>query len=316
MKVLVFGLGALGTVYSCLLKKQGHMVVGFARNSKAEQIRKNGIKVCGIWGKHETKLDYVVSGTEDIQDISFDLIIVTVKSFATEDVASQLTKILSPETYVFLAQNGYGNFESAAKYIPEERIILGRVIFGAETISTGVSKVSAIADDVILGNPKNLIGLEILNYFAGLFNSAGVPTRTSTEIMKYIWDKIIYNSALNPLGALLDVSYGELTSVDHARVLINGIVKEIFAVINAMGQEPLTPSFDDYIQFFYEKLLPPTGSHHSSMLQDIRNGRKTEIDSLNGAIVRLGREYGVSTPYNEMVTLLSKAQEKLSLSDK
>ena len=110
---MLFGLGALGLFILAYLKNRDIWLLVIARNSKAEQIRKNGIKVCGIWGKHETKLDYVVSGTEDIQDISFDLIIVTVKSFATEDVASQLTKILSPETYVFLAQNGYGNFEFA-----------------------------------------------------------------------------------------------------------------------------------------------------------------------------------------------------------
>lgn len=312
MNVLVFGLGALGTVYSCLLKNKGHRVVGLARETMAERIRNQGISMCGIWGNHQAKLDAVVSQAKQIQEPNFDLVIVTVKSFATESVAREIAKIVTPNTYVLLAQNGYGNYEAAAEYIPEEKLILGRVIFGAETISPGVSNVSAIADDVILGSPKNLIDLDKLVYFAELFKEAGIPTRASKEIMKYMWDKIIYNSALNPLGAILDASYGELTSVVHAKSLINGIIKEIFSLLKAMGQETLKVDFEQYIQAFYDILLPATASHHSSMLQDIRKGRRTEIDALNGAIVRLGKEYGVSTPYNEMVTLMLKTQENLS----
>lgn len=115
------------------------------------------MRVTGIWGEHHAMLDEVVTGVDKISDAKLDLVIVTVKSYDTEKAAAEIAGVLSPETYVVLAQNGYSNFEAAAKHIPKNRLILGRVIFGAETIGPGVSKVTVIADDVILGSPKNLI---------------------------------------------------------------------------------------------------------------------------------------------------------------
>lgn len=310
MNVLVFGLGALGAVYSCFLKEKGHRVVGLAREPVVKVISEQGVKVTGIWGEHAAELDEVVSGLEQIQDSAFDLVLLPVKSFATEDAARQIAKVLSPDTYVLLLQNGYGNFEAAAKYIPEEKLILGRVIFGAETMAYGVSKVTVIADDVVLGSPKKLIDMQVLENFARTFREVGIPTRASEQVMKYVWSKIIYNSALNPLGAILEVSYGELAEVKESKQLMDRIIREIFTLLSAMQQETMWPDAEAYLQDFYGKLVPATASHHASMLQDIQNGKRTEIDALNGAVVELGKKYRVSTPVNEMITMLVKAKEQ------
>lgn len=312
MKILVFGLGALGTVYSCLLKEQGHYVAGLDREPVVNAVKERGVRVNGIWGEHNAKLDEVWPGANELlpgQD--YDLIILTVKSYETGEAVRQMTRFISPHTYVLLAQNGYGNFEAAAQIISPARLILGRVIFGAETIEPGMSKVTVIADDVVIGSPVNVISPEIIDNFSRIFNEAGIPTRSSREIMKFVWGKIIYNSALNPLGAILEVPYGKLADNPHTKKLMNEIINEIFAVLSAHGQETLWADAAAYQKVFYEQLIPATARHHASMLQDIQRNRKTEIDALNGAIVKLGQRYGVKTPVNQIITALLQAKEEI-----
>lgn len=311
MNVLVFGLGALGTVYACLLKKSGHRVVALARGANTQIIRDKGVHINGIWDEHSARLDNVITGIKQVEEEEFDLILVTVKSYATGTATRAIAELVSPGTLVVLLQNGYGNYESAAEYIPRERLVLARVIFGAETIAPGESRVTVIADEVVLGSPDDAVSGEILENLAAVFKQAGIPTRASGEVMKYVWGKIIYNSALNPLGALLNVEYGKLAEIKHTREIMDGVIGEIFELLVAMGQETFWPDADAYRGDFYEKMVPITASHHSSMLQDIMRGRMTEIDALNGAVVNLGKEYGVPTAINEVITRMVKAREQV-----
>lgn len=313
MNILVFGLGALGTVYSCLLKNAGHRVIGFARESVLGVLQGDGVRVTGIWGDYKTPLDEFVSNIEQIKNKEIDLILVTVKSFDTEEICQQISPLVSKNTYVILIQNGYGNFEAAAKYILPDQLILARAIFGSETLGPGLAKVTVIADDVVIGSPANSVKANILDNLARVCSDAGIPTRASNQIMKYVWGKIIYNSALNSLGAVFEVNYGKLAETKQSKVLMDKIIQEIFAVLDQMRQETLWPNADAYLEDFYTKLVPSTQAHHASMLQDIRRGRRTEINVLNGAIVELGKKYNVATPVNEVITNLVKAKELMAM---
>jgi len=311
MKILVFGLGALGSVYSCLLKEQGHQIDGLDREAVLKSVEDNGVRVSGIWGEHAARLDGLLTGIEQIKDKEYDLLVLTVKSYETEEVTRQIAQFISPSTFVLLAQNGYGNFEAAAQFIPASQLILGRVIFGAETTGLGMSKVTVIADDVVIGSPANLIDEMVLENFSQIFNAAGIPTRTSAEVMKFVWGKIIYNSSLNPLGAILEVPYGKLAENSHTRSLMNSMIEEIFAVLSAHGQETLWPDAESYQKAFYGQMIPTTALHHASMLQDIQRGRKTEIEALNGAVLKLGERYGIATPVNKVIVSLLQAKEEM-----
>lgn len=312
MKILVAGLGALGTVYSCLLSLAGHQVTGLSKPASVEKLAGDGLKVSGIWGEHAAKPARVVSDVSELSGEKFAMIIVTVKSFVTEKLARQLAPLVGADTYVFLLQNGYGNFEAAAQVIPEDKIVLGRVIFGAETLAVGESKVTVIADDVMIGSPHHLIAPDVLAEFAEVFHQARIPTQATPEIMKYVWGKIIYNSALNSLGAIFEVNYGQLAEMPETRDLMNKIVAEIFALLKVKAVTTFWPDAQAYLANFYENLLPPTAAHHSSMLQDIRSGRPTEIAALNGAVVKLARQEGLSTPVNEVVTAMVRAKENFN----
>lgn len=313
MKILVIGLGALGAVYSCFLSLAGHEVTGLSRPASKDKIKQSGVKVSGIWGEHATKLCNVVTDVAELTNEKFDVIIITVKSFGTEQLARQIAPLVGVNTYVFLLQNGYGNFEAAAQSIPEDKIVLGRVIFGAETLAPGESKVTVIADDVMIGSPKNLIEPKLLEEFAELFRNACIPTKASLEIMNYIWGKIIYNSALNSLGAIFEVSYGKLAEEPVTRDLMNQMIQEIFALLRVRKIPTFWPDAQSYLTDFYDHFIPPTAAHHSSMLQDIRSGRHTEIDALNGAVVGLAHQSGSPVPVNEVIVAMVKAKESFNL---
>ncbi|MGE5417710.1 MAG: ketopantoate reductase family protein [Acidobacteriota bacterium] len=310
MEILIVGLGALGTVFGCFLKNSGHSVHALDTLEMVSKLSEREVQVTGIWGDHTAQLDSVVDRVDDLR-VQFDLVIITVKSFDTEQVASIVKPVLSHKTRVVLAQNGYGNYESAQLHIPKENLIVGRVIFGAETLGPGRSKVTVIADDVILGSPDGSIAGDDVECLARLINEAGIPCRASAEVMKYMWGKIIYNSALNSLGAILEVNYGKLAAMDESYQTMNQVIYEIFSVLKGMKEEILWLDAEAYIKDFYTKLVPPTANHHPSMLQDIQRGRRTEIDALNGAVCRLGKKYGVPTPVNETITRLVKAKERL-----
>jgi 2-dehydropantoate 2-reductase len=109
---------------------------------------------------------------------------------------------------------------------------------------------------------------------------------------------------------MLEVPYGKLGENEEARDIIRVIIKEIFLVCQALGVTLPYKGADDYYLYLLETLLPPTASHHASMLQDIQAGRRTEIDALNGAISRYAGELGISTPYNDLMTDLIKFKEK------
>lgn len=312
MRILVFGLGALGTVYSCLLKEAGHTVTGFDRAPVIDKVRTDGVRVEGIWGEHHTRLDRLTTDIAEIVKEEFDLVILTVKSFETEAAVKQIKNVIDDGAYLLLAQNGYGNYEAAARYLPEDRIVLGRVIFGAETIEWGHSRVTVIADDVLLGSPAHAVDESVLARLGSDFSHAGIPTRACTEVMQYVWAKIIYNSALNPLGAILEVAYGQLAADENCRRIMDAVVEEIFAVLAAIGQPVPWPNAQAYLDAFYGEMIPPTAMHHASMLQDIKRGRRTEIDALNGAVAALGETCGVDTPVNRTIISILKAKEALS----
>jgi 2-dehydropantoate 2-reductase len=131
----------------------------------------------------------------------------------------------------------------------------------------------------------------------------------SDRIQSFLWGKVLYNCSLNALGAILNVPYGHLGTVPELREAMRRIISEIFAVASAKGVDLPYPGPDEYYRFLMDQQLPPTAAHRSSMLQDIERGNMTEIDALNGAVVRYGKELSVPAPFNEAVTAVIKGLE-------
>ena len=209
-------------------------------------------------------------------------------------------------------QNGLGNWETMARFVGRERTVGARVIFGAEILRPGQANVTVNADDVLLGEAFCPVNRDLLQTLNRDLQLSGIPARVVTreEIWSALWGKVLYNCSLNPLGAILEVPYGRLGENEETRRIIRGIIEEIFQVCRALNVSLPHRDAEEYYRFLLEKQLPPTRDHRASMLQDILLGRETEIEALNGAISRLAREKGISTPYNDLLTLLIKFKEK------
>jgi len=191
----------------------------------------------------------------------------------------------------------------------KDNTIGGRVIFGAELVEPARVKVTVYADKVMLGSLKDGVPFEKVKEIAELFDNSGIPTSSTEEIEKSIWGKVLYNCALNALSCLLEVNYGKLLENPQAKTIMEDTVRELFKVLQVKKVVVDWNEADEYIEELFEHLIPATYDHFSSMLQDIRTGKKTEIDALNGKIVAMAEEMKLDLPVNRVITSLVKAKK-------
>ncbi len=302
MKFLIVGVGALGSTYLAFLSRAGYRAVGLLKRGR----RLERIRVEGIWGEFEQEVR-TIDALESL-DFEPDLTILTVKSYDTEEALKGIQALRETKSLLMVAQNGYGNYEKAVEVFGSGRVVLSRVIFGAELLEWGRVRITVCGDDVVIGDPEGLLEEGFLKDLAKTFSDAGIPTRYEREVYKYLWDKILYNCALNPLGALFETTYGNLAVNPYTRELMNRILEEAFEVIRANSIPTFWQDVEEYKRHFYERLVPPTAGHYPSMLRDIKLGR-TEIDALNGALLELARQKNLHLPVNELVVKLIKAKE-------
>jgi len=310
MRVLVVGAGAIGSVFGGFLAKAGYQVSLVGRRRHMAAIADQGLRIGGIWGEHKvTNLATFVS-TTDLPHQRFDLVLITTKSYDTGEALCEVYPLVSPDTVVISLQNGVGNVEAISGVVGPTRTLVGRVIFGVELHIPGQVEVTVYQDKVMLGSPTSAVAQERVEEIAQVFTEAGIPSEATTEITKYIWGKVLYNCCLNALSALLECNYGELMERGETRQIMSQVIAEVFAVAESEGVALMWQSPQEYERRLLDVLIPDTYAHHSSMLQDVRQGRRTEIDAMNGAIATLGRQVGLETPTNLLLTRLIKAKEQ------
>jgi 2-dehydropantoate 2-reductase len=302
MRVLVMGAGAIGSVFGGFLAEAGHAVALVGRDPHMRQIREGGLLVTGIWGEHRVKIDRCFVSTEALRGEVFDLVLVTVKSHDTAAVARAAAPLLHGESLVVSLQNGLGNVEKIAEAVGWERTVAGMVIFGVEHHRPGRVTVTVQADIVRLGSWDGRVDDARIVALARLLTDAGITAEHSPEIQRYVWNKVFYNCALNPLATVLGSTYGFLLTTEPTRRIMERVIDEAYQVAWAARADLFLPTPEQYLRHLFENLIPPTAAHHPSMLQDIQKGKRTEIDALNGAIVRLGREHSIVCRTNETLT--------------
>lgn len=302
------GAGALGSVFGGLLAEHGHEVTFVGLDEHIKAIQQKGLVIRGIWGEHALREVPAFYGTEGLKG-TVDAVLLSVKSYHTRQVIRQALPFMHEDTLVFSIQNGLGNWEEIAKAVGWDKTVGARVIFGAEIEEPGVARVTVYADKVLVGSPTGEAAADKIRQACRDFCASGIPTEISDRIESFLWGKVLYNCSLNALGAILNVPYGFLGEMPELRSIMRAIIDEIFLVAHAKGVPMVYSGPEDYWRFFLEKQLPPTIAHRSSMLQDMDRGRLTEIDSLNGAIARYGRELSVPTPVNETLTAIIKGIE-------
>jgi 2-dehydropantoate 2-reductase len=231
---------------------------------------------------------------------------------AVEDLA--MSRLIDKDTLIVSLQNGLGNLERTREIFGPHVSFGGRVIFGSEFREPGKVYVSVWADDVLIGGPAGSHGRKNGEKLAAELTRCGIKTGFTDDIEAALWGKVLYNVGLNPLSALLEVPYGELGLEKNANNLLEHSIREAFRV--ASRETALSwKDEDEYLDVFFQKLLPATRSHHSSMLQDLESGRETEIEAITGEVIKRAGKYGIPVPVNETIYRLLKAKVGMKRKD-
>ncbi|HBE78134.1 MAG TPA: 2-dehydropantoate 2-reductase [Firmicutes bacterium] len=316
MKVLLIGSGAVGLAIGAALYDGNIDVDIIARGNTRESIIKNGIIRRGIFKTITVPAERVrvFETPNQTGNSGYDYILVCAKTTGNPEIAAELAKcgqgLLNDQGGLILCQNGFRNEQYYFSCLDKQKIYTASFAIGFKRPEPYISEVTVFSSPITIGSLFDG-DLGTLNPLIEALENGDLPAKSSTEIAKTLWAKMLYNCALNPLSAVLHVAYGGLAQSQDAVLIMNQLIEEIFAVIQAAGYSTFWPDAAVYKKAFYEKILPPTYQHRSSTLQDMERRIKTEIDSLSGVIVELGREYQVGVPYNTMIYHMIKTMESL-----
>lgn len=303
MKIAVVGPGALGLLIAASIRNRTKEDVWLIDKYKdrAKKIAESGIRVEGPSGAGFT---VKVNVTADPKEAGVcGLVIICVKSYSTEEACKEIKDIVSDETSVLTLQNGIGNVQILNDYFGQERVVAGVTNHGSTLIGVGHVK-HAGKGDTIIGKADGRLTLALKD-ISRLLTKAGIETRISKDVDSVIWSKLIINAGINALTAITRLNNGMLVEFDGTRELMCSAVGEAVKIVK---RKRIKLTYDDPIQKA-ESVCKSTANNVSSMLQDILKKDRTEIDYINGAIVRHGKALGIATPANEVLTNLIKAIE-------
>ncbi|MGP0628917.1 ketopantoate reductase family protein [Nitrospina sp. 32_T5] len=313
MKILIYGAGAVGLGIASCLVKTGHRVDVVGRAQTVEALRQHGLTRTGLFGEVQAPSSAfgAVASVTELKNTAYDFILVCTKSFDTDQAARELAAVAfikDARTPFVLCQNGWGNAEIFAQHFPEERVKSARVITGFTRPEPHHVDVTVHADTMHIGSLFDE-AVDDLKPLSEAIDGGGLPSAVTRTVGRDLWAKMLYNCMLNGLSTLFDVPYGLLGESPDTRRLMDALAREVFAVMQEAGYRTHWESVDGYLDTFYKKQLPATYRHIPSMLQDLRAGKRTEIDALNGAVMRLGEQHGVPVPHNTQVYHLIRFAE-------
>jgi 2-dehydropantoate 2-reductase len=300
----VVGAGAVGSFYGAMLARAGHPVTLIGRAPHVQAIASGGLQL-----HMAGRVEHIrTAATTDLAAVrGADLVLFCVKSTDTEAVARQIAPLLDDDALVLSLQNGVDNAATIARHV--RQMVVPTVVYVATAMpGPGVVRHNGRGDLVI--GPLDAQAADAgqrqrLQAVADLFASANVTVRISPDVMAELWSKLMVNCAYNAISALAQQPYGRMAALPAIREVQRAVVREVVAVAQADGQE-LTLA--DALEAM-ERIATAMPAQLSSTAQDIARGRPTEIDHLNGFVVRRGAERGIATPVNQTLHALVKLVE-------
>jgi 2-dehydropantoate 2-reductase len=301
VRVCVVGCGAVGSLFAANLAQLDDVEVWAydASQPHVDAINANGLRLSGagdVVGR--------VRATTDAAALpSCDFGIVATKAMHTE-AAVAATAHAFVDGCVATVQNGLGNEQTIAAHV--ERVIRGTTFPAGKIVEPGHVQWD-VKGDTTLGPFDDRVPLEAVQRLADACTRGGMPTHAVADARGPQWRKVIFNASTNPIGALTGLTHGRVCERPELRRLVSGLVDEGKAVAAAQGIE-LDADPEALIDHAARKDV--AYDHRASMLQDVEARRQTEIDYLNGGIVRFGQEHGVPTPLNQAIWALVKGVEQ------
>jgi len=300
MKIVIMGTGAMGSLFGGLLALSEEVWLVDIRQEQIDAIRSAGLTI-----EEKGKMQTIrVNATSDVASIGkADLVIFFVKAYHTEKAASDALVLQKKDTVFLTLQNGLGNEEAICKQVVRKNVMLGTTNHGATLLGPGHIRHA--------GWGRTYVGeldgkmTDRVAQIAQVFNKAGIETEVSSNIHQVVWNKLFINAGLNAVAALTGLKNGQLLDYPETLRLMDRLVSEAVEVARKKGI-PIEGNPLEKVKAVVEA----TRENRCSMGQDIDNRRRTEIDAINGAVVREAERLGIFVPYNQMITDLIKVIEQ------
>jgi 2-dehydropantoate 2-reductase len=288
MRVLVIGAGALGGYYGACLVRAGRDVTFLVRPARAEQLRRDGLRVVSPHGDFAVQPKILLAS--DLKD-PFDVVLVGVKSYSLDDAMGQFAPAIAADTMILPILNGLKHIDALTAR------------FGARCILGGLANVSAGLDaegrvvqfmanqTIVFGETKGALSERSLA-LETLLKVPGIDVRASEAIMQDMWEKFVQLSTLAGITCLMRASIGDILTVPNGEQSIFRLFAECCAVATASGFEPRTP----FIEFDRKLFTTPDSPLKASMLRDIERGSVTEAEHILGDMANRARSPGLETP--------------------
>ncbi|MFN3671623.1 MAG: ketopantoate reductase family protein [Bosea sp. (in: a-proteobacteria)] len=293
MKIAIMGAGAVGCYYGARLAQAGHAVTLIARPQHVQALEQRGL----IFETQSSTETVAVSATAQPSGVAqADIVLFCVKSGDTASAGQAIAPHLADSAAILSLQNGVDNAERLREALGRE-VIPTAVYVAAEVVGPGHVRHHG-RGELVIG--PGAASAEI----AAAFGQAGIPTEVSDNVIGALWTKLIVNCAYNAFSAIPQLPYGRMIAVDGIKDSMTDIVEECLAVARARHVQ-----VDEGILEKVLALAATMPEQLSSTAHDLARGKPTEIDHLNGYVVRTGARLGVATPANRLLTAVVKLME-------
>jgi 2-dehydropantoate 2-reductase len=300
LRIAIIGSGAMGMLFGSYLSKENKVFLIDIDKAKVDTINQDGIRI------NEPDGNIITAGPEAaISAVGLghmDLVILFVKAMNSRLALESNRRLIGPDTYVMSLQNGAGHDAVIKDFVAEDKIVIGMTQHNSSMIEPGVIRHG--------GGGKTFIGLTNgdgaeLKSIMETFNRCGFETEISKKVQRNIWGKLFLNASASVLTAILQTKLGFVVDNRHAWKLAGQLIREAVAVSNAEGM-----AFEqEFILDEVHKVVEKAKDGYTSIYADIRDGRKTEVDFISGAVVAASKRNHVAAPCHEFVVGLIHAIE-------
>ncbi|WP_343547207.1 2-dehydropantoate 2-reductase [Ralstonia sp.] len=304
MKIAILGAGALGCAIGAALTEGGHETWLISRSpAHVNAMRGEGLRVDDAQG---TRRIPVLAATQAAEVGVAELVIVLVKSFQTDAAMRGAAALVGPDTLVLSLQNGLGHEAILAEIVGRERVLAGKTYVGGVLRGPGHIQSGVVGKATYIGELDGRVTPRV-QAIADAFNAAGLATTVSENIVGTMWDKLLVNVATGALTGITRLTYGQLYEDALLKATSLAAVAEAIAAARAAGVK-LSMTDPEQAWTLAAEGLP--AAFKTSMLQSLEKGSITEIDFINGSVVRYGQQYGVPTPVNATLVACIKGIER------
>lgn len=296
MKIAVMGAGAVGCYYGAMFALAGHTVTMIGRPAHVEAMQADGIVLLKAGTRHRAPVQATI---EPSGVAGAELVLISVKSDDTVAAATAIAPHLADNARILSLQNGVDNAERL-EAVFGRAVIPAAVYVAVETLAAGQVRHNGRGELVIGAGPDS-------EALAQSFAQAGIPTDVSANVRDVLWTKLTINCAYNALCAIGELPYGAMVGVAGVPEAMADVVAECRAVASAAGVR-LPDNLGDSVT----GLAAAMPSQFSSTAQDLQRGKKTEIEHLNGYVVRTAEKFGISVPANRMLLACIRLREEFN----